>query len=201
MADRLYRSRDDRMLAGVAGGLARVMDADPSIIRVVWVVVTVLSGGLALLVYVVMAIVVPEAPDGWDAQRTADPAAAAPREPVPAGGWRAPDGTVVPFAGTPPGPGPSAAIGTGPAIGPAAGDPNAPASQSPAAGAWIAPRSSGDGRRAGAIIGLILILLGGAFLVREFMPAVDLSTVWPVLSIGFGIVLLVLAIRPRPASD
>ena len=71
MADRLYRSRDDRMLAGVAGGLARVMDADPSIIRVVWVVVTVLSGGLGLLVYVVMAIVVPEAPDGWDAARTA----------------------------------------------------------------------------------------------------------------------------------
>ena len=92
MADRLYRSRDDRMLAGVAGGLARVMDADPSIIRVVWVVVTVLSGGIGLLVYIVMAIVVPEAPDGWDAARSSA-AAAAPREPVPPGGWVGPDGT------------------------------------------------------------------------------------------------------------
>ncbi len=102
MADRLYRSRDDRMLAGVAGGLARVMDADPSIIRVVWVVITVLSGGLGLLVYIVMAIVVPEAPDGWDAARSSA-AAAAPHEPVPPGGWLGPDGRVVPYAGTAPG--------------------------------------------------------------------------------------------------
>lgn len=180
MADRLYRSRDDRMLAGVAGGLARVMDADPSVIRVVWVVVTLLSGGLALVVYIVMAIVVPEAPVGWDGQHSGDPATSAPREPVPPGGWVGPDGTVVPFAGTAPGAGgTTGATGEG----------------------WDPVRSSGDGRRAAAIIGLILILLGGAFLVREFMPAVDLSTVWPVLSIGFGIVLLFLAIRPRRTSD
>jgi phage shock protein C len=180
VADRLYRSRDDRMLAGVAGGLARVMEADPSIIRVVWVLVTILSGGLALVVYIVMAIVVPEAPVGWEGQQNDDPAASASREPVPPGGWVGPDGTVVPFAGTAPG---------------AGGKPGATdADGNPA-------RSSCDGRRVAAIIGLILILLGGAFLVREFMPAVDLSTVWPVLSIGFGIVLLLLAIRPRRASD
>lgn len=175
MADRLYRSRDDRMLAGVAGGLARVMDADPSIIRVVWVLVTLLSGGLALIAYIVMAIVVPEAPDGWDAQRnvgsSTDPTAPAPG-PVPPGGWVGPDGKVVAFAGT----GPRAAT---------TGD---------------RPSSRG-GRRAGAIVGLILILLGGAFLVREFMPSVDLSAVWPILSIGFGVVLLLLSIRPGRASD
>jgi phage shock protein C len=182
VADRLYRSRDDRMLAGVAGGLARVMDADPSIIRVVWVLVTFLSGGLALLVYIVMAIVVPEAPDGWDSQPHGGPTASAPREPVPPGGWVGPDGTVVPFAGTAP-------------------VADAPGSPGPTADGWTAPRSSGGGRRAWAIIGLILVLVGGAFLVRELMPAVDLSAVWPVLSIGFGIVLLFLALRPRRASD
>jgi phage shock protein PspC (stress-responsive transcriptional regulator) len=183
VADRLYRSRDDRMLAGVAGGLARVMDADPSIIRVVWVLVTILSGGIGLLVYIVMAIVVPEAPDGWDPQRMSDPGVGAPRGPVAPGGWVGPDGKVVPFAGTHPG---SVA-------------PTATAGATP--DGWHPPRHSGDGRRAGAIIGLILILLGGAFLVREFMPAVDLSAVWPVLSIGFGVVLLVLAVRPRRSSD
>ena len=58
--NRLYRSRDDRMLAGVAGGLADYWDADPSLIRVLWAVLVPLTGGIALFVYIVMAIVVPE---------------------------------------------------------------------------------------------------------------------------------------------
>ena len=36
MAERLYRSREDRMLAGVAGGVAETLDADPSLVRIVW---------------------------------------------------------------------------------------------------------------------------------------------------------------------
>lgn len=180
MADRLYRSRDDRMLAGVAGGLARVMGVDPSIIRIVWVVVTFLSGGLGLLVYIVMAIVVPEAPPGWEGSQGGAPAGTATRDPVPPGGWVGPDGSVVPFAG---------------------GTSGAPAAPGAAPWEWHQPRSSGDGRRAGAVIGVILILLGGAFLVREFMPGVDLSAVWPVLAIGFGILLLLLSVRPRHAPD
>src|SRR5580765_6534728 len=64
VTERLYRSSDDRMLAGVAGGVAEMLDADPSIIRIVWALLVVLTGGLALLVYIVMAVVVPEAPPG-----------------------------------------------------------------------------------------------------------------------------------------
>jgi len=60
MNDRLYRSRHDRRLAGVAGGLAEIWGADPSLVRVVWAVLVVLTGGLALLVYIVMALVVPD---------------------------------------------------------------------------------------------------------------------------------------------
>ena len=60
MNGRLYRSRDDRMLAGVAGGLAEQWDADPSLVRIVWAVLVFLTGGIALLVYIIMAIVVPE---------------------------------------------------------------------------------------------------------------------------------------------
>ncbi len=60
MNEHLYRSRDDRMIAGVAGGLAEMWDADPSLIRIVWVVLAFLTGGIAVLVYIVMAIVVPE---------------------------------------------------------------------------------------------------------------------------------------------
>jgi phage shock protein C len=61
MNDRLYRSRDDRMLAGVAGGLAEMWDADPSLVRLVWALLTIFTGGIALVVYIVLAIVVPEA--------------------------------------------------------------------------------------------------------------------------------------------
>ena len=74
MSERLYRSREDRMLAGVAGGLAEMWDADPSLVRIVWALLVVVSGGIALLVYIVMAIVVPE---GDAADALATPAAAA----------------------------------------------------------------------------------------------------------------------------
>src|SRR4051812_50145387 len=62
--DRLYRSRDDRMIAGVAGGVAEHLDADPSIIRIVWAVLIFLTGGLGLLGFIVMAFVVPPRPPG-----------------------------------------------------------------------------------------------------------------------------------------
>ena len=69
MGYRLYRSRRDRMLAGVAGGLAEMWGADPSLVRIIWALLVVFTGGVALLVYIVMAIVVPEedevfGPDG-----------------------------------------------------------------------------------------------------------------------------------------
>lgn len=60
MGYRLYRSRRDRMLAGVAGGLAQMWGADPSLVRIIWALLVVFTGGVALLVYIVMAIVVPE---------------------------------------------------------------------------------------------------------------------------------------------
>src|SRR6476659_10827397 len=82
--DRLYRSRDDRMLAGVAGGLAELWDADPSLVRIVWAMLVILTGGLALVVYIVMAVVVPEE-DVW-ASAPADPAPA----PAAAAGGSAP---------------------------------------------------------------------------------------------------------------
>ena len=61
MRERLYRSRDDRMLFGVAGGMADWMDLDPSIVRLVWALL-ILAGGVGLLLYIIAAIVIPEAP-------------------------------------------------------------------------------------------------------------------------------------------
>lgn len=89
MADRLYRSRDDRMIAGVAGGLAEMWDADPALIRIVWALLVIFTGGVALLVYIVMAIVVPEADDTFPARAPA--AGSSTDAPLPAGsGWATP---------------------------------------------------------------------------------------------------------------
>lgn|SRR5579872_4909715 len=57
----LYRSRSDRKIAGVCGGLARYVDMDPTLMRVLWFL-AVWFGGVSLLVYFIMWIVMPEEP-------------------------------------------------------------------------------------------------------------------------------------------
>ena len=56
--NRLYRSSKDRMIAGVAAGLAEYFDIDPVITRVAFVVLT-LSGGFGILTYIILWIVLP----------------------------------------------------------------------------------------------------------------------------------------------
>ena len=58
---RLYRSRDDRMIAGVAGGLAHYFNLDPVLVRLAFVLFGV-GTGIGLIAYIVLAIVVPERP-------------------------------------------------------------------------------------------------------------------------------------------
>ena len=58
---RLYRSRNDRMISGVAGGLADYLNVDATIVRLLFVFFA-LAGGPGLLVYIVMLLVVPEEP-------------------------------------------------------------------------------------------------------------------------------------------
>lgn len=58
---RLYRSRNDRMISGVAGGLAEYLNVDATIVRLLFVFFA-LAGGPGLLVYIVMLLVVPEEP-------------------------------------------------------------------------------------------------------------------------------------------
>jgi phage shock protein C len=61
---RLYRSKNDRMLGGVCAGLGEHFDIDPTIIRLVWAVVTVLSIGTGILVYILAWILIPEEDTG-----------------------------------------------------------------------------------------------------------------------------------------
>ncbi|SDT24507.1 Phage shock protein PspC (stress-responsive transcriptional regulator) [Friedmanniella luteola] len=57
---RLTRSRDDRVVAGVCGGLARYLNMDASLVRILTVVLTLVTSGAALVVYAIAVLVVPE---------------------------------------------------------------------------------------------------------------------------------------------
>ena len=57
---RLYRSKKDRMLGGVCAGLGEHLDIDPTVIRLIWAVVTVLSFGTGIAVYIVAWFLIPE---------------------------------------------------------------------------------------------------------------------------------------------
>ncbi|MDG6256103.1 MAG: PspC domain-containing protein [Methanomicrobiaceae archaeon] len=58
---RLVRSKSDRMLAGVCGGIGEYFDVDSNIVRVIWIVITVLSGFFpGILIYILVWLIVPE---------------------------------------------------------------------------------------------------------------------------------------------
>ena len=56
---RLTRSTRDRMWAGVAGGMAEYFDVDPVLIRLLWVLATIFTGGLAIPLYILLWLVMP----------------------------------------------------------------------------------------------------------------------------------------------
>jgi phage shock protein C len=57
---RLYRSKTDRKFAGVLGGWAAYMGLDPSLVRIAYAVVTILTGFVpGMLLYVLMMFIVP----------------------------------------------------------------------------------------------------------------------------------------------
>lgn len=62
---RLYRSESDRMIAGVLGGLAEYLRIEPSLTRIGYVVLTILTGFFpGILLYLLMTLIVPPEPEG-----------------------------------------------------------------------------------------------------------------------------------------
>ncbi len=63
---KLYRSRD-RILGGVLAGFAEYIHADVSLIRILFVIVSILSAAFpGILVYIICWVVIPEKPLGYD---------------------------------------------------------------------------------------------------------------------------------------
>jgi phage shock protein C len=149
MNRRLYRSRSDTVIGGVAAGLADYLNADPALVRIAWAILVVITGGAALVAYIVAWIIVPEEPD--------TPVAAAE-----------------------------------PTTDPVTGEVVAPA-PAPAA----IPHAPRSGMSPGVVIGLGLVLIGAWFLVREFLPPIDWSLVWPLILVGIGAIVLFSTMRRR----
>ena len=58
---KLYRNAENKMLAGVCSGIADYFDIDPTLVRLGWVLFSLL-GGSGLLAYIIAAIIIPDAP-------------------------------------------------------------------------------------------------------------------------------------------
>jgi phage shock protein C len=179
--DQLYRHPTDRVIAGVAGGLATWLAIDPSLVRVAWVLLAIFSGGLFVIVYIVMMFVVPLPPPGWI------PRPRGYREPgsgsVP--GWQ----PGAPGQGWQPGvPGPGwqpGAAGQGWQPGstdqPAAPETTGGWPAQPSQPAWTAPRPG----NAGLVAGVVLVVLGVWFLIDQYVR-IDWDLVWPVVIMVAG---------------
>jgi phage shock protein PspC (stress-responsive transcriptional regulator) len=57
---RLYKSRKERVISGVAGGMAEYFEVDPTLVRLAWVLVA--FSGVGVLAYIVAALIIPDAP-------------------------------------------------------------------------------------------------------------------------------------------
>jgi phage shock protein C len=177
---RLYRCRRDRQLAGVAAGMAEYFDLDPTVVRILWIL-SAFVGGFTILLYIILAFVVP-----------LEPATA----PGP-GSWHG----AGPAWGVPPTPGAGteqAGEVPGSAQDPGAGSP-------PDSGTsnveWHAPvpdqrPDSRRGGRGGLYVGVLLVVFGAIAMADTLIPGwAGVSLMGPALLIALGTVLLAGSIR------
>lgn len=177
MQRRLYRSEHDRLLTGLSGGMADYFDVDPTLMRLLWVLLAIFTGGVAVIIYFVMVVVVPTGrapapgveagPVGAD-DEPADAGEALEPGDEPAGGEAAPQQASEP-----------AASGAAQTYRP------------------YAPERPSDGRSSSmsgaAFIGLALVVIGVLALLDSLglFAQFDSWRLWPVILIAFGAFLII----------
>ena len=60
---KLYKSKSDKRLEGVCGGIAQYLNVDSTVIRAGWAIVTLFSAGVGVLAYIACAVIMPMEPD------------------------------------------------------------------------------------------------------------------------------------------
>jgi phage shock protein C len=219
---RLYRSRNDRILAGVAGGMAEYFGIDPTVVRLLWIL-SILFGGFSILVYIILAFIVPLAPVGtptwWGGPSGPVPAGAGyPGVPGQAPATEA-SGASEPAAAGVPSDAPAAAYPGW--VGPGASSPAyaAPAGASyagagyagsaPAYQGWAParpvaqPTSERRPGRTGLYVGIVLIVFGSFAAIAAIVPGIGGGMLWAGFIVALGVAFLAGAIRrdaPPPAD-
>jgi phage shock protein C len=185
------------MWAGVAGGLAEYFEVDPVLIRLIWVATTVFTGGLIILVYIVLWVIMPRDDQldryaahwrGWsdelhaDAQRVADEARRV------ASGFGGHPGEPVASAAPPPPPPP-------PPTAPPPPPPSAWADEPYAGPGWMPEHEHYHHHlnRRQKLGGFILVGLGLIFLASNagLLRWANWNVFWPLILVGLGVALLV----------
>jgi phage shock protein C len=173
MNRRLYRSRTDTVLGGVASGLAVYLNTDPALVRIAWAILVPLTGGAAFLAYIVGWIVVPEEPYPRAAIGAPAPGFSSAEPAAPATDVTETDKA----EGQSEQPAASATAGTS---------------------SWTAPAVRRTDNRAGIVVGIGLVVIGVWFLLRPYLPDIEWNLLWPlaIVAIG-GLILVTAARRPR----
>ena len=177
MQRRLYRSEHDRLLTGLSGGMADYFDVDPTLMRLLWVLLAIFTGGVAIIAYLVMVVVVPTPPAPGPGIEPG--AVGADDEPAEAGQTLQPDDE------------PEGAESAPQQHAEPAAPDAAPTYQPYAPG-----RSAGNrGRRMGgpAIVGLALVAIGVLALLDSLglFAQFDAWRLWPLILIAFGAFLVI----------
>ncbi len=82
MAKRIYKS-EQKTLCGVCGGVAEYFNLDPTIVRLLWVVLSCCSFGTGVIAYIICALVIPDRPSSnveWDNVQKTEGESAADKE-------------------------------------------------------------------------------------------------------------------------
>jgi len=157
---KLYRSFHGRVIGGVASGLADFFGMDPTIVRLIFVLLAVFGGG-GVLLYIILWIVLPEkkAFNTYNAYGTAPSPAPQPSSDAGNGGG-----------------------GVGETFD---GFENKDRGYTPDSGQVAKRKFEGS-----LIGGLILILIGVFFLAEKFIPNINFGDFWPLLLVVVGLVLI-----------
>jgi phage shock protein PspC (stress-responsive transcriptional regulator) len=60
--NKLYRSKKNRIIAGVCGGIGEYFKIDPTLVRLLWLLFSVVTGGGGVVAYIIAWIIIPEEP-------------------------------------------------------------------------------------------------------------------------------------------
>jgi phage shock protein C len=181
------------MIAGVAGGIAERWEIDPSLVRVGWVFLMLITGGLFFLLYLLMAIIVPEEPlegewPGTTSGSAPESGAAVDAAPDTAASSSASSpGTTDPTTGQP-------------LVAPTSAAAAAPGAPVSARTARRAARRERRDTNAPLVFGGILVVIGLLAFGSQVFPAFDWSLVWPIGLIILGGVLVLMATRRGSSS-